>query len=190
MPASIMISMERRAAPPRHRPVQFFQHSWLGAFVDFAAPPDHRFVGVLTDRKAEAGGKLDGTEHPNWIFLEPNVRVADGGDDPCLQVGDAADVVDDLLGFDVVEQAVDRKVPALRIFGVGTENVVAPNQELAALVALARIGAKRRGFDDLATEEDMSQAKASADDPAVAEQLLDFFRGCAGGDVEVFWRPA
>ena len=97
--------------------------------------------------------------------------------------------------LDVVEQAVDREVAAARVLARRAEHVVAADQQVAALglrrarslrrPQLARVGAERRGLDDLRAEEDVRQAEAAADDAAVAEQALDLVRRRAGGDVEV-----
>jgi hypothetical protein len=96
-------------------------------------------------------------------------------------------VVDDPLGLDVVEQAVDGEVAPARVVGLGPEHVVAADQQLAlaALLLVARVGAEGRGLDDLVAEEHRGQPEPAADDPAVAEQGLHLVGRGAGGDVEV-----
>ena len=96
-------------------------------------------------------------------------------------------MVDDLLALDVVEQAVDREVAALGVLGLGAEHVVAADQEIV-LVLVARVGAERRGLDDLRAEEHVGEAEPPADDPGVAERRLDLVGRGARGDVEVLRR--
>ena len=137
---------------------------------------------------------------------------------PRAQVLEAADVVDDGEGRDVVEQRVEREVAAERVLLGRAERVVAVDEVI--VLAVPRLAALRRavapalrvglglrlrlGFrrlllgdlppergdlDDLRAELDVRQAEAAADDPAVPEQLLDLVRMRGGADVEVL-RPA
>src|SRR5664279_2231832 len=53
------------------------------------------------------------------------------------------------------------------------------------LVLVARVRAKRRGFDDLLVEEHVSESKPAADDPRVAKRRFDFVRRRAGRDIEI-----
>ena len=48
------------------------------------------------DFEAEARRETDGPQHPQMVFLEALFRIADGADDAGAQIGQAADVVDDL----------------------------------------------------------------------------------------------
>ena len=118
------------------------------------------------------------------ILLEPDVGIADRAHELRLEVGEAVDVIDDLLLLDVVEQAVDREVAAARVLGLGAEHVVAADQEVVIVVLLG-VGAEGRGLDDLRAEEHVGEAKPPADDARVAERGLDLVRRGAGGDVEV-----
>ena len=110
--------------------------------------------------------------------------------------GDAAHVVDDLLGLEVVEQPVDREVAPARVLLGRAEDVVPADQQVAALglgalaaaflfLHLARVGAERGRLDDLRSEEDVREAEAAPDDAAVLEQAPDVVRRRAGDDVEV-----
>ena len=89
------------------------------------------------------------------------------------------------LGLDVVEEAVDREVAPARVLLGRAEDVVAADQQVAALglaavavlvLDLARVGAERGGLDDLRAEEDVGEPEAAADDAAVAEQAPDLVR--------------
>ena len=52
------------------------------------------------------------------------------------------------------------------------------------------IGAEGRDFDDFATEMDMHQFEATANDPRIAEFGTDLLGRGAGGDVEILGRDA
>ena len=106
---------------------------------------------------------------------------------PVLEVGEAADVVDDREAGDVVEEAVDGEVAPQRVLDRRPEDVVLADQQVARL-PLLRLGAAAEGRDlhDLpAVEEDVGEAEAAADDPAVAEEPADLRRVGVGADVEV-----
>ena len=110
--------------------------------------------------------------------------------------GMPADVVDDLLALEVVEQPVDREVAAARVLLGRAEDVVPADQQVAALglgavaaaflfLHLARVGAERGRLDDLRSEEDVREAEAAPDDAAVLEEAPDVVGRRAGDDVEV-----
>ena len=126
-----------------------------------------------------ARGELHRAQDADRILAEADVGIADGAHDARLQIGQPLDVVDHLLGLDVVEQAVDGEVAAAGVLLGRAEDVVAADEQIAGLglgavavlvLDLARVGAEGRGLDDLRAEEDVRQPEAAADDPAVAEQ--------------------
>ena len=139
-------------------------------------------------------------------FGSPIERIS-----PSSQILQAADVVDDREGGDVVEQRVDREVAAERVLFGRAEGVVVLDQQVAPSAAppasvgggsrparrgagLARpagdVLAERRDLDRLGAEAHVRQAEAAADDPAVPEQLLDLVRVRSSADVEVLRPPA
>jgi hypothetical protein len=142
-------------------------------------------VGFFFHVKAETRRKLYGSQNPHRVFSKANTGFADCANQPLLQVSQTIDVVDYDFSFDIVEEPVDCKVSSLGIFGVRTPYVVAVNQEFAAVVS--RVGAWVRaegcGLDNLATEEDVGESKASTNDSAVAEEMLDLVRRRARRDV-------
>ena len=131
-----------------------------------------------------------------------------------LEIGEAADVVDDRVRGDVVEEPVDREVAAERVLFGRAERVVVVRRggrsgaagsadgrrggrDDDRIVLGWRIGrrlrdvlAERRDLDRLLAELDVRQAEAAPDDPAVPEQPLDLGRVRARADVEVLGPPA
>src|SRR5262249_7723638 len=95
--------------------------------------------------------------------------------------------IDDLLALDVVEQSVDREVTTLRVFGLGAEHVVTADQEIV-VVLVARIGAERRGLDDLRAEEHVGEPEPAADDARISERGLDLVRRGTRRHIEVLGR--
>ena len=67
-----------------------------------------RVAGSISSSKPR--GQPDGAQAAKLVFAKPGDRVADGAQDVLLQVGLAADVVDQLAGERVHEHAVDREV--------------------------------------------------------------------------------
>ena len=145
-------------------------------------------VGV--DREIESGGEADGAEHAEFVFAKPQAGVADGADDVGFEVFLAADVVDDLFGDGVEEQAVDGEVAALGVvLGGGERDAVG-----VAAVAVGGVGAERGDFDlaGVAWAEHGDHAERGADGQraAVAEEVADLVGRGAGGDVVIFGREA
>ena len=61
-----------------------------------------------------------------------------------LEVGQPADVVDDLVAVEVVEEAVDGEVAAARVLLGGAEDVVAADEQLGRLARSASSARHRR----------------------------------------------
>ena len=115
---------------------------------------------------------------------------------PGAQIVHAVDVVDDRERRDVVEERVDREVAAECVFLRRAERVVVVTRARVVnrapatpscddLLAWLQLPPERRDLDDLVAELDVREPEAAADDPAVAEQLLDLIRVGRRADVEV-----
>ncbi len=115
----------------------------------------------------EAGCEADGAKHAEFVFGKTTLRVADGADDSGIEIGAAADEIEDLVGGGVEHHAVDSEVAALdvlaRIFGeayfVGT-----------AAIGVAYVEAEGGDFDCVAM---MSWSLTGAF--RSARNLLSFF---------------
>jgi len=170
-----------------------------GAFRDLVAmPPDGAFEGRV-DRKVDARRERDGPQHPDRIFVDARLRIANRPHDARLKVLESADVVNDRKRGDVVRERVDREVAAKRVFFRRAEGVVVMDEVAAFggrrirrrhavgddLFARRQLTPERCDLDDLGAELDVREPEAAADDPAVPEQLLHlrWMRGRA--DVEV-----
>ena len=117
----------------------------------------HCSEGRRLNSEAEARGKANGTEQAKLIFLKPPHRIADGAQNAGVEIGQAADMIDDCvaqrlwIGADLLQrptptqwaaqgieqEAVDGEVAALDVFG-GVEGV-------ADLVGMAAIGVRTVG---------------------------------------------
>ena len=177
------------------QPIELLGDAGLGALRDLRPVLHHAPVRLGLDGQIAAGRELHGAQDADRILAKANVGIADGAHHARFQVDHAAHVVDDLAGLRVVEEAVDREVTTARILLGRTEDVVAPDEQVAALrlgavafflFELARVRAERRGLDDLRAVEDVGEPEAAPDDPAVPEQALDLVRRRARDDVEVF----
>ena len=121
----------RSAAPGAQDLVELLDQPRRRAPGDLRRIAANRINDRWIDRELEPRGKHDRAEHPHRVFAEAHVRIADAPDDACVQVVDAADVVDDREGRDVVEQRVDREVAAERVLFGRAERVVAVDQVIA-----------------------------------------------------------
>ena len=154
---------------------------------------DHRVVHVGGDAEVEAGRELDGAQDTDRILAEAGDRLADRVDRPPPHVLHAAAPVEDLAAIEVVKQGVHREVAPQRVFVGLAEDVVAPDEEVVEHLARFFLGGLHRrvapeggDLDDLsAPEQDVRQAEAPADDPAVAEEGAHVLRAGARGDVEI-----
>src|SRR5205085_570832 len=72
-------------------------------------------LGLRFNPKGEPGGNASCPQHPQLVFLETLHGVADGPQDPCVQVLTAADIVDKPVFDWIEEHSVDGKIPAQRI---------------------------------------------------------------------------
>ena len=112
------------------------------------------------------------------VFGEPSVRVADGADGFVGEVVAAVDVVDDLIGLAVVEEAVDGEVAAGGVAGgVGFEL----DGLGVAAVEVGAVGTECRDFD--AVPED--DAEVGADQFGAGEEGGELGWLGVGGDVEI-----
>ena len=59
----------------------------------------------------------------------------------------------------------------------------------SSIVGLGARGAERRDLDDVAAEPDVRETKAAADQPAIAEQIVNLIGIGVRDDVEVFRMP-
>jgi hypothetical protein len=131
----------------------------------------------------------DDPDHPDRILLKPFIRVTNGPDDPSLEIGHPADMVNNGEICNIVEKAIDGDVSALGIVLRCSKTVCPDDIPFLRLYLLEfRTAPKRRDLDDLsAFEEDLNQSKSSTDDAAVSEKVIDLLGVSVGRDIEVFW---
>ena len=166
------------------------------------------------DAEVEARGQDERAQHAHRVLDEAHVGIADAPNHPAVEILEAAGVVDDREGPDVVEQRVDGEVAAERVLfrravlvvaldrpvddlgrdlgaGVGDDRQLAFVGMVGPEMLLLRLGrardllAERRDLDRLGAEADVRQPEAATDDPAVAEEALDVVRMSARPDIEV-----
>ena len=72
--------------------------------------------GFRLDAVAEARGEAHGAQHAQLVFVEAALGIADGADDAGLEIVAAADVVEDAIAVQrIQQQAVDGEVAALDV---------------------------------------------------------------------------
>lgn len=138
--------------------------------------------GGGVDGEVEGGGEADGAEEAEVILLEAGGGIANGADDAGVEVGAAADVVDEAAGLGVEEEAVDGEVPAEGVLLGGGEG----DGLGAAAVAIGAVGAEGGDLDPAgAGGGDDDDAEVGADELGAGEESGDLGRGGGGGDVVV-----
>ena len=96
----------------------------------------HRRVGARLDVEAQLAGEAHRAQDAHRVLAHADLGVADGADQPRVQVAPAADVVDHPALGDVVEQAVDGEVAAARVLLGGAEDVVVGDEQIVLAVAV------------------------------------------------------
>jgi hypothetical protein len=162
----------------------------------FAADADER-GGVSPEGVERAGfnvevetsGETNGAEGAEVVFFEPLVGIADGADDALVDVGQAVDVVDDVIARavggegGVEEEGVDGEVSSLGVvLGVREGDVVGPTS-----IGVGPIGAEGGDFDCGAKFSDEDDAEGCADMSGAGEEGADLVGGSVGRDVVVGW---
>src|SRR5674476_799562 len=105
-----------------------------------------------------------------------------------FEIGHAADRVAHSEIGDVVVQRVDREVAAYRVFLKAAVDVIADQaavDRMAVTAAIVAAAAKRRDFDDFATEYDVGKAKPAANQATIAKLRAYLLRRRVRRDVEI-----
>src|SRR5262249_44957289 len=124
--------------------------------------PFDRGARLQFDLESELGCEADCPHHPYRILAHPEFGLTDGPNQSGAQVLDSCGIVDYLKALRIVEERVDRKVPAEGIFLRGSESIVQPDHRILRVHFLAA-PAEGRNLDILSAEENVYQAKPPAD---------------------------
>ncbi len=138
--------------------------------------------------KIEARCELHRSHQTDRILAEPKVRISDHANQSASKIIEAADVVDHRKVGDVVEESVDREIPASGILERGSERIVVGHEQIFLGRSRVRLAAEGRHFDDPILKDHVDEAKAASDDPAIAKQPPDLHRMRVCGDIEVLGR--
>src|SRR5262249_26386986 len=112
---------------------------------------------------------------------ESSLWIADCPDDFGVDVGPSIYVVDNFATQRVVEQSVDREIPAQHVLpGIGKNHA-----GWTAAVDIGFIGAKRRDFEWMASVDHEHDAELGADRFSPRKDVRDLLRTRARGDVIV-----
>ena len=140
-------------------------------------------AGVGVDPEIEPGRERNRPKHAHRVLAEAHGGIADGADRASLEVPEAADPVDHGEVGDVVEESVDREVPAEGVLLGGPKGVVATDEGVSGLGL--RGSPKGRDLDHLLAKPDVDEAKASTHDETVPKELPHLLGVGAGADIEV-----
>src|SRR5438876_9515280 len=65
---------------------------------------------LVLDFISEPCAKTYGAQNPEFVFFEASMRVADGTNQFCFDIGLAVDVIDHFFGGWVVKQSIDSEI--------------------------------------------------------------------------------
>jgi hypothetical protein len=170
------------ARPAAHQDPTDFIPDPLGA-----DPPDGGYLtpdgreGCLFDHEVERSRKADRPEHPQVIFSEALLRIADRPDEMPLDVAAALHMIDDPARLRIHEEAVHGEVaPADILLGCRKSD---PGG--AASVIIIRFGPEGRHFVMAIPHADDDNAEACAHGDRPGEEGLNLLRPGRGDDVEI-----
>ena len=115
--------------------------------------------GFRLNGVSEARGKAHGAQHPQLVFGEAQLGAADGADDFGLQILLSADVVKNLAGHRIEQQAVDGEVAAFDVF---LRTLAESHLIGMAAVGVANVAAESGNFDDAAVAEADRESSATS----------------------------
>jgi hypothetical protein len=150
--------------------------------------PEDGLVGLVFNGKPGSGGMTDDPNHSNRILLKSLIGVTDRSDDPLLQVGHPADVVQDGEICDIIEKTIHRDIPPQGILRRRSKTVC-PNDIAFFCLNLLKIRPTPKSgyFDDLPSlKENMNQSEPAADDPTVSKEGINLVGVSIGGHIEIF----
>ncbi len=141
------------------------------------------YPSLRVDLPLAGGGKPNGAEHSQAVFLKAAEGVAYGAEDAVAQVAFTTGVINEAVGKGVVEEGVGGEVAAL---GVVFGGVVGNGFGVAA-VLVAAVTAKGGDVEGLLAHADKHNAKGFADaDTVCREEGFDLVGGGVGGDIDIF----
>ncbi len=144
---------------------------------------DSCFRGAL-NVKAEAASEADSADHPEPVFFDPLMGIADGADDFGFEIDAAVDIIEDLFSEGVVEHPIDGEVAAVGIFsGCGEFNAGG-----SAAVMIVEIASKGGDFILVPVDDDDEDPKGNADGDGMGKEGLDGLGRGVGRDVDVVGR--
>lgn len=172
------------SASEREEPVDFLQHARGRCLCYFGVMFEDGIPCGRFDSEAEARREPYCPHHSYGVLTETDFRVADGSYRSGVQIGEAADMVDDAETLYVVEDSIDREIAPSRVFLGCAESVVA-FVEFAGFEVTIGLAPERAGFYYLGSELYVGETKASSYEKAVSEEFPDLLRVGVGADIEV-----
>src|SRR5579859_4841260 len=91
---------------------QFVAHALSGNGADEGVVAADSLEGGGLDLEPEAGGEGNGAQEAEVVFAKTDFRVADGADDTALEIGAAADEIENFAGVRIHHEAIDGEIAA------------------------------------------------------------------------------
>ena len=141
----------------------------------------HCFPGCRIDRKAECGSESDGSEHSEFVLGKTFGGIADGPEQPTIQIFTAPDKIKDLFLDWVQEESVHREIAPDGIpLGIGVDDALG-----MAAVQIGAVTPESRHLDFLSLLNDEDDTELSSDRNGSGEKSLDLLRSRVRGDIVI-----
>ena len=137
--------------------------------------------GFGFDLESQRGREPHAADEPQLVLGEARMGIADAAEDACAEVRLAADEVEDLAGEGIEEQAVHCEIPPSCV-ALGVRE---GNRLRVATIAIRAVRAEGGDLKFPAVFQHDDHTKLRPDRHRAWEELLDFLRTCARGDVDV-----
>ncbi len=141
----------------------------------------NRLLGCGIDGEAEAAGEADGPDHPQPIFLDALVGIADSANEFFFEVGLSIDVVQDFMAKRVVEHPIDGEIAPFGIFFRSGEFHFGGPAPIGVVEILAECG----DFILVAVYDHQDDSECNPDGNCMRKESLDRFRGSIRRDVDI-----
>src|SRR5580704_2132160 len=113
----------------------------------------NRLKSFGLDGVAKTRRKADGTQHPKLVLGKAPLGIANGSNDPVLQILLPPDEIQDLVRVRIEQQAIDGEIAALNIF---LRIFAEANLVGMTAVAVSDVAAKRGNLDSTSSGRDVT----------------------------------
>jgi hypothetical protein len=149
---------------------------------------DDRLIRPAFNSKSGSGGMAYDANHSDRILVKSFIRIADGLNDPMLEVSDSTDIVDNGKICNIVEKAINRDISAQGILCRGSKTFFSDDLASFCFHFLEFRSTPESGYlNDLSSfKKNMGQPKPASNNSTILKESIDLMGVRIGGDIKVF----